>query len=150
MAPLPDHQPRQLTEDVTMPGALGNPPAHGGAERSPQRALESLTARFDDIARHSTSLIVCPPGRFELAGQSVALPRYLFLGPQGGAEPLRIGVFAGIHGDEPAGSFALLRFAQLLEEKPELPRGYCLFLSPVYNPTGFEDNTRHSRNGEDL
>jgi hypothetical protein len=150
MTPIPNRQPRQLTEEVTMPGALGNSPAHGGTEHSPQRTLESLTARFDEIARDSTSLIVCPPGRFELAGQSVALPRYLFLGPQGGAEPLRIGIFAGIHGDEAAGSFALLRFAQLLEEKPELARGYCLFLYPVCNPTGFEDNTRHSRNGKDL
>ena len=150
MAPLPDRQPRQMTEDVIMPGAFGNPPAYGGAAHSPQRTLESLTARFDEIARDSTSLIVCPPGRFELAGQSVALPRYLFLGPQGGAEPLRIGIFAGVHGDEPAGSFALLRFAQLLEERPELARGYCLFLYPVCNPTGFEDNTRHSRNGKDL
>ena len=61
-----------------MPGALGNPPAYGGAAHSPQRTLESLTAQFDEIARDSTSLIVCPPGRFELAGQSVALPRYLF------------------------------------------------------------------------
>jgi hypothetical protein len=38
----------------------------------------------------------------------------------------------------------------LLEEKPELARGYCLFLYPVCNPTGFEDNTRTNRNGEDL
>jgi hypothetical protein len=133
-----------------MPTVLGNPPAHRRAAQSPQRTLESLTTPFDEIARHSTSLSVCPPGRFELAGHGVALPRYLFLGPQGGAEPLRIGIYAGIHGDEPAGSFALLRFVQLLEEKPEIARGYCLFLYPVCNPTGFEDNTRHNRNGQDL
>jgi predicted deacylase len=78
------------------------------------------------------------------------LPRYLFLGPQGGAEPLRVGIFAGVHGDEPAGSFALLRFVRVLEEKPEIARGYCLFLYPICNPTGFEDNTRQSRSGEDL
>jgi murein peptide amidase A len=118
--------------------------------RSAHRSLESLTAPLDEIARRSASLIACPPGRFELAGQSHAMPRYLFLGPQGGAEPLRVGIFAGVHGDELASSFALLRFVRLLEEKPDLARGYCLFLYPVCNPTGFEDNTRHNRNGKDL
>ena len=33
---------------------------------------------------------------------------------------------------------------------PSIARGYCLFLYPACNPTGFEDNTRHSRNGKDL
>ena len=28
--------------------------------------------------------------------------------------------------------------------------GYCLFVYPVCNPTGFEDRTRHSRSGKDL
>lgn len=37
-----------------------------------------------------------------------------------------------------------------LEEKPEIARGYCLFLYPVCNPTGFEDDTRHNRGGKDL
>jgi hypothetical protein len=120
------------------------------ASRPRRRSLEVLTAPLDDIARDSASLCVCPPGRFELAGQSHVLPRYLFLGPQGGAEPLRVGIFAGIHGDEPAGSFALLRFVRLLETNPEIARGYSLFLYPVCNPTGFEDNTRQNRNGQDL
>ncbi len=133
-----------------MPTAYQTTPSRQPMERSAHRSLEALTAPLDEIARHSTSLIACQPGRFELAGQSHALPRYLFLGPQGGAEPLRVGIFAGVHGDEPASSFALLRFVRLLEEKPDIARGYCLFLYPVCNPTGFEDNTRQNRNGKDL
>jgi hypothetical protein len=121
-----------------------------GAPRSPHRQLDTITAPLAAIASRSSSLIACPPGRFELAGQTHDLPRYLFLGPAGGAEPIRIGVFAGVHGDEPASSFALLRFVQLLEENPQIARGYCLFLYPVCNPTGYEDNTRHNRNGKDL
>jgi murein peptide amidase A len=133
-----------------MPTAYQTTPLHQPAACSARRSLEALTGPLDEIARHSTSLIACQPGRFELRGQSLALPRYLFIGPQGGAEPLRIGIFAGIHGDEPASSFALLRFVQSLEEKPPIARGYCLFLYPVCNPTGFEDNTRHNRDGKDL
>ena len=133
-----------------MPTAYQTTPLHQPAERSPRRSLEALTGPLEEIARHSTSLIACQPGRFELGGQSLSLPRYLFIGPQGGAEPLRIGIFAGIHGNEPASSFALLRLVKLLEEKPPIARGYCLFLYPVCNPTGFEDDTRHNRDGKDL
>ena len=38
----------------------------------------------------------------------------------------------------------------MLERKPELATGYCLFIYPVCNPTGFEDRTRHARSGKDL
>ncbi len=77
-------------------------------------------------------------------------PRYLFIGPQGGDTPIRIGIFAGIHGDEPEGVHALVQFIKLLEAKPEFAAGYALSIYPVCNPTGFEDNTRHSRRGKDL
>jgi murein peptide amidase A len=114
------------------------------------RSLESITGPLAEIAARSSNLIVCPPGRFELCGQTHDLPRYLFLGPAGGAEPIRIGIFAGLHGDEPASAFALLRFIRHLEAHPEIARGYCLFLYPVSNPTGFEDNTRNNRSDKDL
>lgn len=133
-----------------MPAAYQTTAMYPDTAAPPYRLLESLTAPLAEIAGHSTSLIVCRPGRFELAGQSYELPRYLFVGPAGGAEPLRIGIFAGIHGDEPAASFALLRFVRLLEDNPQIARGYCLFLYPVCNPTGFENNSRHNRNGQDL
>lgn len=133
-----------------MPTAYQTTAMYPDTAAPPYRTLESLTAPLAEIARHSTSLIICRPGRFELAGQSHELPRYLYVGPAGGAEPLRIGIFAGIHGDEPAAAFALLRFVRLLEDNPQLARGYCLFLYPVCNPTGFENNNRHNHNGKDL
>jgi murein peptide amidase A len=83
-------------------------------------------------------------------GEHYSLPRLLLLGAQGGDMPLRLGLFAGIHGDDPAGIYALLRLAGLLETYPDVASGYCLFIYPVCNPTGFEDNTRQSRRGRDL
>jgi len=78
------------------------------------------------------------------------LPRYLFVGPTGGDTPIRIGIFAGIHGDEPEGVRAVIQFLKLLEAKPDLAAGYYLSFYPVCNPAGFEDGTRHSRSGKDL
>jgi protein MpaA len=125
-------------------------PSQGHMVQKLHRSLNLLTGPLAEIARRSSSLVACEPGRFAWAGQNHELPRYMFLGPKGGDEPLRIGLFAGLHGDEPAAAFALLRFVRLLEEDPEIARGYCLFLYPVTNPTGFVDNTRHNRNGKDL
>lgn len=89
-------------------------------------------------------------GQFESDGQRYRLPRYIYLGPPGGGDQIRLGIFATIHGDEPEGALALARFISELERHPEIAKGYALFIYPVCNPTGFEDNTRHSRTGKDL
>lgn len=116
---------------------------------SRSRRLEAITGPLAELARDSTSFIAAEPGRFEAQGQTYELPRYLFLGPRGGADPIRLGIFAGIHGDEPVGAHALVRLARLLEQAPEIARGYCLFIYPICNPTGFVDGTRHARSGKD-
>jgi len=115
-----------------------------------RRAVDRLLAQLDQIAEGSDYLFKKPFGQFESAGQTYSLPRYVFLGPKGGGDTIRIGIFATIHGDEPEGALALTRLAAALEKNPELAKGYCLFIYPVCNPTGFEDNTRHSRSGRDL
>jgi len=115
-----------------------------------RRSLLETLAPLDDLAAKSPSLIANRGGHFEADGATYELPRYLYVGPKGGGDPIRIGLFAGIHGDEPEGVHALVRFVNLLEEQPALAKGYCLFLYPICNPTGFEDRTRQSRRGKDL
>jgi hypothetical protein len=115
-----------------------------------RRDLAELLAPLEKIAADSPNLVANHEARFEVNGESYEIPRYLFVGPRGGDTPIRLGIFAGIHGDEPEGVHALVQFIKLLESKPELAAGYYLSLYPVCNPTGFEDNTRHSRAGKDL
>jgi protein MpaA len=79
-----------------------------------------------------------------------ALERFLFVGPRGGGDYYRVGIFAGMHGDEVAGVLAAVRFLQQLAQTPELARGYEVYVYPLCNPTGFEDGTRHARSGRDL
>ena len=118
--------------------------------RPPRRSVAELLAPLDRLAANSPNLVANHEARFEVNGESHLLPRYLFVGPRGGDTPIRVGIFAGIHGDEPEGVHALVQFVQLLERKPELAAGYYLSIYPVCNPTGFEDGTRHSRAGKDL
>ena len=115
-----------------------------------RRSIPDLLAPLERIAARSPSLVANHGANFESGGETHELPRYLLIGPKGGDEPIRIGLFAGIHGDEPEGVHALIKFISLLELKPDLATGYCLFLYPVCNPTGFEDRTRQSRSGKDL
>ncbi len=89
-------------------------------------------------------------GQWAVKNDNYALEQYLFVGPRGGGDYFRVGIFAGIHGDELAGIYAAVRFLQELERNPVLASGYELYIYPVCNPTGFEDGTRHSRSGRDL
>jgi hypothetical protein len=118
--------------------------------RNQRRSIAELLAPLEQIATNSPNLVANHDARFEADGQSYVLPRYLFVGPRGGDTPIRIGIFAGIHGDEPEGVHALVQFIKLLEAKPELAAGYYLSFYPICNSTGFEDGTRFSRSGKDL
>lgn len=119
-------------------------------QRQSRRSIFEMLASVEAGCRRSEGLVAC---HHRLAGEngfSYWLPRYVFVGPQGGAEPIRVGLFAGIHGDEPEGVAGLLRFLSLLEVQPRVAKGYVLFIYPICNPTGFEDDTRCSRQGVDL
>ena len=88
-------------------------------------------------------------GEFEVAGEKYSLPRFLFRGPNS-SDPICIGIFATIHGDEPVGALACARLLQNLSHSPALAENFSIRVYPICNPTGFEDNTRHSRTGRDL
>lgn len=90
------------------------------------------------------------PG-FEIQNHFYSIPRFLFVGPGNkGTEYIRLGIFAGIHGDEEAGVLAAVEFARQLVLNPEWAQGYEIFFYPICNPSGLEDRTRHSRKGKDL
>jgi hypothetical protein len=89
-------------------------------------------------------------GSWNVGPDDYSLEQYLFVGPRGGGDYFRVGIFAGVHGDETAGVFAAIRFLHELAQNPDLVRGYEIYFYPLCNPSGFEDGTRHSRSGRDL
>jgi hypothetical protein len=118
--------------------------------RTSPRSLPDLLAPLEKLAAQSHNLVANHDAVFKVGGKNYELPRYLFVGPSGGDAPIHVGIFGGVHGDEPEGTHAIIQFIRLLEAKPELATGYCLSFYPVCNPTGFEDGTRFSRGGKDL
>jgi protein MpaA len=106
----------------------------------------ALVARFHSLALRSDFLARRPLP----LSLSTQLEQFIFEGPHGGGDPIRIALFAGIHGDEPAGSDALLNLAENLVAKPDLAEGYNLHFYPICNPTGFDARSRFSSSGKDL
>lgn len=115
---------------------------NGGAQRE---TSAEIGARLESIARASDFLVSSP-----LFQDGRKLDRFIFEGPHGGGDPIRIGFFAGIHGDEQAGSHAILELARHWVRNPNLAEGYQLYLYPVCNPGGFDAGTRAALSGKDL
>jgi hypothetical protein len=89
-------------------------------------------------------------GEWEADGARHRLERFSFTGPAGGGSTVRVGIFAGIHGDEVAGVAGAARFLPLLAAEPAIARGYEVSIYPLCNPTGLAAGTRHARSGRDL
>lgn len=106
-------------------------------------ALDELLGKVPHLHAHQLTSRGYPHG-------PRILHRFHFIGPEGGDGYTRLGVFAGIHGDEVAGSLAAVRFLRELVLENDRARGYEFFIYPVCNPTGYADGTRHSRAGLDL
>jgi protein MpaA len=114
------------------------------------RDLRTFLGPLLELAGECDDVIGSMAGSFSHNGRRYGIPRFLFAGPKAAHDPIRLGLFAGIHGDEPAGCEALARFLENLSAAPELATGYDLVIYPVCNPTGFEDGTRFNRAGFDL
>lgn len=122
----------------------------------PFETLLALNSRGQRDCRAVIEALAGLPGvQSEVAGEApgangpLPLWRLRFQGPNS-SDPIRIGVFAAIHGDEPAGALAAGEFLRRLAEEPSLAENFLLFVYPICNPAGFEANTRHSLSGKDL
>ncbi|PTY06545.1 peptidase M14 [Opitutaceae bacterium EW11] len=114
------------------------------------RDLRALLGPLFELAEHCPELIGSMAGSFQHGGRRYGVARFIFAGPPAEHEPIRVGLFAGIHGDEPAGSEALVELLMKLTEQPALAKGYDLVVYPVCNPTGWEVGTRENGVGLDL
>ena len=112
--------------------------------------LRRLYWPFLALAEVCQDVVGTVAGSFEFDAKRYTIPRFVFHGPATPTPPIRLGLFALLHGDEPAGALGLQRFLDLLVNDPAPAAGYELSLYPLCNPTGYEDQTRHNRAGFDL
>jgi murein peptide amidase A len=112
--------------------------------------LRRLYWPFLALAEVCREVVGVVAGSFRVGGRPYTIPRFTFLGPTTNVPQKRIGFFALVHGDEPAGALALLNLLQKFAAEPVLAAGYDLVFYPVCNPTGYEAETRHNHAGHDL
>jgi hypothetical protein len=113
-------------------------------------SVENLLGRLDALAEKSGVLEVVAAGGFSHRGRWHSIPRLRLRGHYAGHDPIRLGFFAGIHGDEPAGCTALIELAAALASDPMRAAGYDLHFYPVVNPLGYAKGTRENHSGKDL
>ena len=120
-----------------------------GATRASIKEL--LLPLFLQVGTTAQSLRADSAGFWRVGEVRYWLPRLVFRGGNETGEPtVRLAIFAGLHGDEPAGVHAVIDLLRELEATPFLGRAYRIHIYPLCNPTGYEDGTRHSRSGRDL
>lgn len=112
--------------------------------------LTTLLDAFAALSARHPELLGLSLGTIGEANDGGSLVRYTWRGPRGGGDRLKLGLFAGIHGDEPAGGWALLDFAAALAAQPELGEGFEFIFYPCVNPTGLNRGTRFNAAGLDL
>jgi murein peptide amidase A len=114
------------------------------------QASQQLLKPLLDLSKKSDSLVVGSIGQFLVGRKMFQIPRFVFMGPTGGGDTIRLAIFAGFHGDEPEGAEALVALLQELENTPKPATGYHIYAYPLCNPSGFVARTRHNPSGKDL
>src|ERR1700720_3100822 len=69
-----------------------------------------------------------------LAVEGRAVPSYVFIGPRGGAVPIRLALLAGIESEDLVGTNAIVKLLVELDIAPLLAQDFALFGYPVANP----------------
>lgn len=111
------------------------------------RSYDDLLSRLACAAR-SPYVGVAYAGSFRAFGREYPIP-VVHLGTPGPGK-LNVLISAGIHGDEPAGVEATLRFIEINAENPLLLSHYSFTIFPCENPYGWERDLRENAQGLDL
>lgn len=98
----------------------------------------------------SPYLIADSIGMWNMGEERFWMPRFIFQRTQRMKRRIKVGLFAGLHGDEPEAVLGLVDLVRALNARPEVGRDYQLFIYPMCNPSGLADGTRCSRSGADL
>lgn len=114
------------------------------------RELDPLLSPLEDLAARSDRLFTAHLSFRDPQGVAGLLPRFLFTGPGDRGSFLRVGIFAGIHGDEISGILGATELLHRLHEDPSPALGYELFVYPVCNPWGFARGARCMKSGADM
>ena len=123
-APLNGHSPPLLSGS----SILKAPPS--GSQVA--KLLGHLDLLSQPRARLYRSPISAPP-QYRLP----EIPRYIFVGDQPGESEIRLGIFAGLRGEDNAGAKAIVEFMDDLMAIPSLGSAFRIYAYPTVNPLSY-------------
>jgi hypothetical protein len=132
------------------PAQLISSPLNAESLSDQPNATQRLLQPLLDLVENSDYLIGGSVGQFLVEQNLFQIPRFIFMGPTGGGDTIRLGIFAGLHGDDPEGAEALVELLQELEVAPQVARGFHIYAYPICNPIRFAARTRSNAAGDDL
>jgi len=112
------------------------------------REVGELQARLKDAAAKCDRLSVEALGGIHYGGFEAPLWRVTFTPDD---QPDRkVFLSGGVHGNEPAGAEAAVRFVEALSESPGKYAGVAFDIFPLVNPWGWAHNRRRNQQGLDV
>jgi hypothetical protein len=103
-----------------------------------------LLGHLDQLSKPRARLYSSPisaPPHYRLP----EIPRYIFVGNQPGESEIRLGIFAGLRGEDNVGAKAIVEFIDDLVAIPSLGSAFRIYAYPTANPLGYY-TTRHRAN----
>jgi hypothetical protein len=125
-----------------------SPPALGGSglRKDPQSGWQAakLLGHLDRLSQPRGPLYSSPisaPPHYKLP----EIPRYIFVGDQPGESEIRLGIFAGLRGEDHVGAKAIVEFIDDLVAMPSLGSAFRIYAYPTVNPLTGAAGTRMDR-----
>jgi hypothetical protein len=132
------------------PAQLVSAPSNAKALSDQPNVTRRLLKPLLNLAKNSDYLIGGSVGQFQVEQNVFQIPRFIFMGPTGGGDTIRLGIFAGLHGADSEGTEALFAFLQELDADPQAARGYHIYTYPICNPISFAARAQNNTVREDL
>jgi murein peptide amidase A len=115
-------------------------PLHSGSStlKGPRSASSAarLLGRLDQLSEPRSRLYSSPistPPHYRWP----EIPRYVFVGDQPGESEIRLGIFAGLRGEDNAGARAIAEFIDDLVSIPSLGSAFRIYAYPTANPLSY-------------
>jgi hypothetical protein len=142
---IPEYVPQKrslFTANANYPTTSATPKYPRSETRAAKvlRSLDQLSQKREHL--YSTRILTGGPRR------SSQICRYVFEGNQLRVTPIRIGIFAGLRGDDTVGPGAVTRFLEDLVAIPQLGENLRIYAYPVVHAAAFETATPNFRRSE--
>jgi hypothetical protein len=124
------------------PAQLVSSPLNAAALSDQPNATRRLLKPLLNLVENSDHLIGGSVGQFLVEQNVFQIPRFIFMGPTGGGDTIRLAIFAGLHGDDSEGAEAVVAFLQELDAAPQAAGGFHIYAYPICNPISFASGTR--------